>query len=165
MIILIEFIIIAVIQTNFFDYIRINGIEPNLILVFIVCFSIFGDVYYGAFIGAVGGMVQDIVMGRSLGGYTLMGMLLGLIIGISKKRFVKESLVVAMGFVFVFSILYESAMFLFFLIPSGETDFIYAFTKTILPEALYNMILAVVVFPIILETEKRIKGKNRIAKY
>ena len=42
----------------------------------------------GLAIGAIAGMVQDIVIGKGLGGFTLMGMYLGLIIGMSKKGFV-----------------------------------------------------------------------------
>ena len=77
--------IIILVQTTVLDYIKINDIKPNLILVYTVCSSILEGSTGGALIGLFAGLTQDIVAGKTLGFYAILGMYLGAISGLANK--------------------------------------------------------------------------------
>lgn len=158
------FLVAGIIQTSFFENIRIFGVEPNLFLVLVICFSILREGLKGGFIGALGGIIQDAVMGNSLGGYTLLNMLLGISISSINKRFVRENLIVPIFFVFVFSLMYETVFYFLVFYFSGQQDILYAFETIILPESLYNAAVTLIVFPLVLWIDTWMKEHIRLSR-
>lgn len=143
------FFICAIIQTNIIGYIDVLNIKPNLFIVLIASFALLNGAFEGAVIGLIAGFIQDIILGNSVGGYTLLGMYLGIAVGALNKRFVKDNLFVAIPFVFLATIVYEAVFYFFATFLFGQTDIIYAISKIIFPEALYNAIAAILFFPIV----------------
>lgn len=152
----------GIIQTSFFEHIRIFNVEPNLFLVFVICFSLLKEGLEGGFIGALGGIIEDAVVGTIIGLYTLLNTFLGISIGLVNKRFVRENLLVSIFFVFIFSFLYESIFYFVVLYFSGQQDILYAFGKIIFPEAVYNAAITIIVFPLVLWIDTWIKEHTKL---
>ena len=73
-ILFIIFILIYIIQSNFFIWFNIAGIKPNLFIVLSLFIGIFIGKYYGLSIGVVFGLLLDLFIGKRLG---INGIVLG----------------------------------------------------------------------------------------
>lgn len=158
------FLAAGIIQTSFFGYIRILNVEPNLFLVLVICFSLLKEELEGGYVGALGGIIQDAVIGTSLGFYTLLNTFLGISIGLVNKRFVRENLLVSIFFVFIFSFLYESIFYFIVFYFAGQQDILYAFERIIVPESIYNAAVTIIIFPLVLWIDTWIKGRTKLSR-
>ncbi len=158
--------IAILLQTTILEYIKINNVKPNLLLVFIVSVALLRGNIEGAVIGFFAGLTQDIVSGKVIGFYALLGMYLGLIVGSLNKRIYRDNVFVALFFTFSSSIVYETLVYFFGVFLKGNTDFLNIFTKIIFPEALYNTASAIIIFYIAVKAERRInKSQKSLRKY
>ncbi|MDP4180790.1 MAG: rod shape-determining protein MreD [Bacillota bacterium] len=157
-------LLIILLQTTLLEYIKFNSIKPNLLLVFIVSVALLRGNIEGAVTGFFAGLMQDIVSGKVIGFYALLGMYLGIAIGSVNKRLYRDNFFVALVFSFVASIVYESVVYFFGVFLKGQTDFIYSFTNIILPEAVYNMAATVIIFFIVMKIDDRIKKSNKSSR-
>jgi rod shape-determining protein MreD len=146
-------LLVIILQTTLLNYIEIFGIKANLILVFTICTALLRGGTAGAAAGFFTGLFQDILTGKALGVYALLGMYLGLLAGSINKRLYKENLIVIFFFTFSASVVYEFAIFGFGVLgpallgtSSDSTGIIYALGRVILPEAAYNSVLAVFIY-------------------
>jgi len=165
---LVKYIILSVLllvstmlQTNIVGNIEIFGVEPNLFIIMITGFALLNGPFEGAIVGFIAGLIQDVIIGNSVGGFALLGMYLGMIIGISNKRFVKDSLIIAVPFVFISTILYEAVFYIFSFYLKGDNNVLFAFRNIILPEALYNSVITLGLFPLIVYLEGLINEHGR----
>ena len=154
-------LISTIIQTNIIGYIRMFGITPNLFIVIITGFALLGGPVEGAAVGFAAGFIQDVIIGNAIGGYSLIGMYVGLAVGIFNKRFVKDSLFVAIPFVFLTTVVYEIIFYLFSFYWRGENEILFATKNIILPESIYNSIITIIMFPIIVLIDQWIEEHTR----
>ncbi len=154
----------AIIQAQIMGNIRLFGVQPNLAIVLIACFALACGKFDGAVVGLIAGFMQDLIMGTSVGGYTILGMYLGLAVGALNKRFVKDSIFVAISFVFLSTIAYELVLYFFALFFKGQTDILYFMKRIILPEAVYNAMVTIIVFPIILFINQWVKDHTKLSR-
>lgn len=158
------FLISSIFHTNIAGHIELFGVSPNIFVVLITCFALVGGAFKGAVAGFVAGFIYDVVVGVTVGGYTLLGMYTGLIVGAVNKRFVKDNLLVAISFVFLTTIVYQAIYYFFALFLSGQTAVLYAFQKIILPEAVYNSASTILVFPIVLILERWLNEHEKVTR-
>lgn len=151
-------------QVTLLNSIKIFGVTPNLIIILIVSISLLEGRIHGSTVGFFTGLCLDAVIGLSLGFQALIGMLLGLLLGNVNKRFFKENIFVMAVCTFVSTILYESSIAFSSYIYGVEIDFLPKFENIILPEAIINSIIGILLFSVIVRVNRRIlayEGKNR----
>jgi rod shape-determining protein MreD len=148
-------ILIVVLQNTLLQYIEILHVKPNLILVVVVSFALLYGNIQGAIAGFILGLCQDITSGSVIGFYALLGLYLGLVVGIVNKRLYRENFIVIIFFTFISTIAYEALVYLLnewgvHMFSSVETrvSLLYAAKNNILPEAVYNCIVAVPIYVI-----------------
>lgn len=103
--------------------------------------------------------------GPVLGFYALLGMYTGIAAGSLSRRIYRENVLVVVFFTFVYSIAYESVVFIINNIMSGDIGFTFAFTKVILPEAIYNCAVSVLMFPLLVSAGKWFDAARSARKY
>jgi rod shape-determining protein MreD len=151
-------------QVTLLNSIKIFGVTPNLIVILIVSISLLEGRIHGATVGFFAGLCLDAVIGLSLGFQALIGMLLGLLLGNINKRFFKENIFVMAICTFISSILYESSIAFSSYIYGVEVDFLPKFQNVILPEAIINSVIGILLFWLIVRINRRLlvyEGKNR----
>jgi rod shape-determining protein MreD len=136
-------------QTTLLHYARVRGIIPNLLLVLTIVTALVRNSAEGGAVGFFSGLCIDMQFGSVLGFYALLGMYAGVAAGSVSKRIYRENVLVAVPFTFIYSIAYESVVFIINNIMSGDISFAFAFTKVILPEAVYNSAVSVLLFPLL----------------
>ncbi len=159
-------LLILTIQTTLLDYIAIYGVKPNILIVFvIVCALLRGDAE-GSAVGFFAGLALDLMSGGLIGFYALLGYLLGVLSGSVNKRMFRDNILVVLFFTFVYSIAYETIVYILNNIMSGEMNLIYPFTRIILPEALYNCVSAIPVYGLLISADRRFsKTGKKIRQY
>lgn len=158
-------LIIIIIQTTVLDYFKIKGIKPNMIFTYTVCTSILEGSTPGAVIGLAAGMALDIVSGKVLGFYSLLGMYAGIIAGLASRKLYKDNILVVTTFTFFITFIYETVA----LLCTGFSGFSVAkllsiFRTVILPTALYNSALSIIMHLLLLKTVEKLNLKASTKK-
>ena len=153
-----------VLQSTVLQYIEVWNIKPNLLIMLIIYFALIRGSVEGGIIGLAGGILMDILAGKVFGIHSLLGLYIGVFTGIFNKRFFKESYFVGLLFIAIFTFVYE---FLFYLINYfiwGETRIIFVLQRIIIPEVIYNCILAVPVYYFVIKVNHWIKNKKKASR-
>lgn len=87
---IISFFVIYFLQSNFFTWFTIAGIQPNLFVIFILFIGLFAGKKLGLIFGILLGFYIDIVIGRRVGITAIILGLIGLIGEILDKNFSKK---------------------------------------------------------------------------
>ena len=165
---------IAVIQSTVLDYVKIYNVKPNLLVIFIISYALLNGNMAGAAVGFVAGMCQDIIAGKMLGFYSLLGMYLGLIVGSLNRRLYRENVLVAVFFTLVSTFAYESAVYLayewgaYFLneLPKNRIDVLFALRNIILPEAAYNSLVSIFLYALVIKLNRKFENSGKaLRKY
>ncbi|MDP4093343.1 MAG: rod shape-determining protein MreD [Bacillota bacterium] len=166
--------IIVVLQTTVLHYIKIFGITPNIMVVVVIGIALLFGNTQGAIAGFILGFCQDITFGKMLGFYALAGLYLGLVVGIVNKRLYRENILVIIFFTFISTIVYELSVYLvhewgmhlFSPENSNNLDILYAVRNITLPEAIYNSIISVPIYALMIRINDRFENANKsIRKY
>lgn len=139
-------------QSVLSSHLAIAGVAPDLVLVVVLTFGLLFGWEVGLGAGVLGGLLIDMNAGRIIGLHVLSLGTVGLAIGLAEGRVFKDNLLLAPLAGFVGTAISKSiAMICLWLlgwyVTPAET-----FRSAILPGALYNMVLATLVY-------------NRVYKY
>lgn len=162
---------IILLQSTVLDYIEIYNVKPNLIIIFVVSVALLRGNVEGAVIGFTSGLMQDMLSGKVLGFYSLLGLYLGLIIGSVNKRLYRENLFVILFFTFMSTAFYEFTVFILgSVLPSllgpvrTQVEFIYPLRNVILPEAIYNSIVSIFIYIFVIKMNDRFDEVDKSAR-
>lgn len=147
---------VCLLQSTLTDYVEIMGVRPNLLIVAAIAVALCRNDMESAFMGLAFGLGLDILIGRALGWYAICLFLVCFCIGMVNPKLYKDNFLVPMFFVF-FSTLAVQLMYYFinnFLM--GYQDLIFVTTRLILPESLYNAVLVIPVYPLIVRIYKKL---------
>jgi len=153
--------ITIIIQTTLLNYISIYNIKPNLILIFIICIALIKGGLEGAFVGLIAGLLQDILSGSSIGPNALLGFLVGFSLGGFNKRFYKDNIFACAIITFIISIIYESIFVLPYIPINDYATIISVFKSDILVEAIYNVVMCLPIYILILKINNKIDYKEK----
>ncbi|MCX7923841.1 MAG: rod shape-determining protein MreD [Clostridia bacterium] len=151
---------IILMQSTVFEYVRIYNVKPNLFIVFIVSIALLRGNVEGAVVGFFAGLSQDIMSGKLLGFYSLLGLYLGLLLGSVNKRLYRENILVVIFFTFISTVAYEVVVCVFGLLFITEVDIVYAMKNIILLEALYNCLAAIFIYIIAVKLNHKFEAAN-----
>lgn len=163
------FLIVYILQANFFSWFTIAGVKPNLFIIFILLIGLFAGRKIGVVFGIVLGICLDLLIGRTIG---ISGILLGIVGFLGEyfdKNFSKESRFTIMLMVMGCTFLYEIVAYIYYVFRLGIQFELYSFLRILLIEVLYNAIILIIIYPIIQKTgyaiENTFKVKNILTRY
>lgn len=133
---LILFILFTILQTTFCHFISIRGIEPNLILLFILYVSLKEGGLVGVYTGFGAGLCFDVYSPQILGAGALAKSVVGYLTGFMDERTLKIDDKYKIGIVFLAALLHD--ILVYSAVHSLADAFNTAFLPLILPTALYT---------------------------
>lgn len=157
-------VILIVIQSTLLQYVRIYNVKPNLLLVFVVSVALLRGNVEGSVVGFFAGFSLDMLFGKLLGFYALLGLYLGLAVGSVNKRLYRENYLVVIFFTFLSTVLYEGTVYLLNSIMDRGMDLIYPLTRYILPEAAFNCAVSVFIYALVIRMNNRFDEISKAAK-
>lgn len=135
-----------ILQATIFDFIRIFGVKPDLVLIIVACYGFIHGSREGAFLGFLGGLLTDFITGHYIGLNALSKMAVGYMVGIGETSLYKENLLIATGAVFVGTLVGQGVYYLLLLIIGINISPGAALWQVILPVAVYNTILTPLIY-------------------
>ena len=156
-------------QSNFFNWYNIAGIQPNLFIILILTIGLYLGEKYGFSLGIILGLLLDLFIGKRIGLNAIMLGIAGLIGGILDRSFSKESRITFMIMTIAVTVLCEVINFTLQIILLGAEPVFMQCMKIIMIESIYNAILIIILYPLIQKmgnkTEEICREKKSLMKY
>ncbi len=158
--------LIFVFQSTLCEYIKIAGVKPNIMLIFVVSAAFLKGSGSGLLIGIIMGLLHDCYFGQTIGSNLFLYGAIGFIVGCLTDNFNKDNIVAPVIFTFVATLVYNFGVYLFNIILKGYTSFNIYIVWNVLPELIYNTILAFAVYFVLYSINNysvsgRIRRKHR----
>lgn len=128
-------------------FFAIKNIYPSVLFVFIVCYSIINGYTEGVIIGVITGALQDIYFPGVIGINMLINMLICLIAAKIGKEIFKEKAIIPIFSTFLLSLIKSITVFVMFILIKSSNNFM----NLIIYKAIYEMIIALLLYKIILK--------------
>lgn len=151
--------VLFVFQTTLSRYIDICGIAPNLVFVYILCYSMYNFPVRSAVLCVVAGLITDVYSMDYVGLNALLYMYTGLAISGFASSLIKKNIwAVALGVLLVSALYHGVILAINYALP-GHSEFAYPFVRFALPTAVYDAIasLAMAIWARFL-SEDKIRG-------
>lgn len=165
----VAFILIYILQSTFFNSFTIAGIKPNIIVIYTLFVGLFAGRNIGTIMGLIFGTYVDIIIGKTVGISSIMLGIVGYLGGYFDKNFSKESRITIIIMVIGSTILYEVGRYIFNILNIGVTPEINVFSKILLVEVIFNVLITIIVYPLFQKIgyriEDNIKGRNILTRY
>lgn len=166
---IISFLIVYFLQSNFFSWFTIAGVKPNLFIILVLFVSLFAGMKIGIPFGVLTGLFLDIIIGKNIGIYAIMLGLTGIIGGYFDKNFSKDSRITIMLMVIGSTCVFEIGSYILQVIELSIHVEIMPFVITLLIEVIYNTILTIILYPMIqtlgYKIEDIFKGQKILTRY
>ena len=143
------FFIIYFLQANFFSWFNIAGIKPNLIILLMLVIGLFIGKKVGIIFAIITGILLDLLGGKIIGITSIMFIIIVILSDIYDKNFSKDSKIAIMLMVISTTTIYEVGVYMLNIIKTSSNIEIFAFTKILVVEIIFNAILTIILYPII----------------
>lgn len=134
-------VISLLLQLTVFNFIKVAGVKPDLILVFVIFNALLNGSRDGAVFGLVGGLLQDLITGQFIGLNAISKALTGFLFGLMGKKLYKENIIIPIISLFLGSIFCDFVIYILGYFISLNTSLLMVFKGKILPAAIYNACL------------------------
>lgn len=146
--------------TTVFQSLELAGVAPNLMLILTVCYAYMRGRTSGLFIGFFCGLISDMVFGEVIGLYAFALMTIGFFCGYCQKNYFTDNGILPCVLVGISDLLYGIYYYVTDFLIRGRLNFGFYFINRILPEMIYTMLAAIVVFHL-LNTFERLLSEKR----
>lgn len=136
-------------QINVLNEFELFGAKPNIAIVVIVGIALLSGKIPGMLTGMAYGLIYDVTFGKAMGVYTMIYALAGFLLGRYSNGFSKENRLSVIYMVGIITAMVEVIIYLIFIILYGYTFEIFAPLLLIIKEAVYNMILARIIYSLL----------------
>ena len=150
-------IVCFLLQCSVFKKLSFADISPNLLIVVASAFGFMRGKKEGLFVGFFCGLIMDLMSGSVLGFYALLYMYIGFVNGFFKKIFFPDDIKLPIGLIAVSDFCCGLVIYFVMFWFRGRFAFGYYLLHIILPELVYTMIVAIVLYFILLKINQRLE--------
>ncbi|KUK31358.1 MAG: Rod shape-determining protein [Thermoanaerobacterales bacterium 50_218] len=140
------FLLSLLLQTTILPFLKIGGVMPDLLLIFLIFLALFRGSSKGGIAGFFVGLLEDLLVGRCLGSRALSGFLTCYVAGVFEGKVYKENPLVPFSFAFLGSVFYQ---LVFFVVQgfAGVSFFsFWPFVRYAVLQGLLNGVIGVLLF-------------------
>jgi rod shape-determining protein MreD len=128
---------------------QIGGVQPDLVLILVIAWTILRDLEEGLTWALIGGVSLDLISGAPFGVFSLALVVAALAANLSHGRIFGSNIVVPLGFTFPLSVLFNVLVLLFLSLLGRPVIWTDVFSNVLLSVALFNTAIMLVVFPVL----------------
>lgn len=166
---IIVFLLIYFLQVNIFSSFTIAGVKPNLFVIYVLFIGLFANQFVGISLGVIFGIILDLLYGKTIGVSAVMLCVIGYLGSYFDKNFSKENKLTIIFMVAGSTLIYElGTYFLNSIILEFTREYLY-FIKIVVLEIIYNVLLAIILYPLIqkvgYEIDRNFKKNNILTRY
>ncbi|MBR6384042.1 MAG: rod shape-determining protein MreD [Lachnospiraceae bacterium] len=154
-------LIFFVLQTTVFPMLKISSIIPNILIILVSCSGFMQGDREGMFVGFACGLLLDVCSFDIFGFYTILFMLIGYLNGLLHNFFYLKDLKIPAIMIISSDLVCCFATYFFLFLLRSRFDFGFYFLNIILPEVVYTVLVAVIIYPLLWVIEAYVfKKKN-----
>ena len=142
----IEIIICFVLQSSLYQFISLANVMPNLLLILIVSTAYMRGRTTGMVLGFFCGLLLDIEYGSLIGLYALLMMIIGYVAGFANRIYSRDDYTLPLLFIAAADFAYQFLYYILEFLIRGRLDFPYYLREIILPEVIYTVAAAVILY-------------------
>ncbi len=147
-----------ILQCTLFKVLSLGGVSPNLLIILTAFFGFMCGKEEGMYAGFFAGLLMDVLYGNGIIGlYALIFVWIGYICGAFSRLFFPEDVVLPIFLTTAGDLLYGFISFLFLFLLRSRLDFFWYLLHIILPEAVYTMIMTMILFKPVLFIEQALE--------
>lgn len=151
----------AAIQATWLANINLPGmVKPDLIFVMVISYGLLRGPDEGTLFGLIAGFFLDLLSGGVIGIGALIKMVAGFSAGLMEKVIFKDNLLIPAIAAFFGTIIFELLNLLMHLSFKSHFNFGYTLLYSILPLAVYNTLVAPVIYHFLLKLEHFLLERN-----
>ena len=139
-------IILYLVQTTIFNKITIAGIKPNVVIILLVLIGYKYGKIHGMMMGFFMGLFLDLTESDYIGYYAVIYLTIGYLLGFSNKLYNDDSTLIPLGLVGMSDIVLNFLIFITGFLLRNRLDLPYYIMRIILPEAIYTIIVSVLLY-------------------
>lgn len=144
-------ILLVIIEHAFAWRFTILGVVPDIVFVYLVCFSLIRNEVESIVIALFTGIIKDSFFPGFFGINTLVYILIAYLVGLLQKRIFRDSIIVLVFVNFGATYLKGLINFAFFYLLSYKYDFAkFAFDINLI-ESLYNSFISILIYKLVLK--------------
>ena len=156
------FIIVCfVLQCSVFDSLSFAGIIPNLMIILTASFGFMRGEKEGLIIGFFCGLLSDVFFWKLFGVLCPDSHVYRLFERKFSRIFYPEDIKLPMALIVVSDLSYGIVCYVLMFLLRGRFHFWYYFTRVILPEALYTIVVTLFLYPVILKVNEKLEAIER----
>jgi len=137
-------------------------VRPSLVLLLVVSWSIVRGGIEGALWGFIGGLALDLLSGGPWGVSTLALTIVGLLTGLAEVNLSRGNLLFPTAMTFGASLLYDLIVLAMLSLAGWQMTLLDTLLGTILPTAILNVLLSLVVFPLVVGLNRLVGGGRQL---
>ena len=142
------FAVMILVQFFASDSMQIFGVAPNLLLTFVIIYSVNTEIYKAAIEGCVCGLFLDAMGVWAIGYNALLVMYIAALVASFSGKFFYENKLAIIITVFALSFLFEFVKVAVSNALFGDLPVFYVTGRYILPECIYNSIASLLLVPL-----------------
>ena len=146
LLILISFIL----QCTVFRALAVQGIVPNVLIILTACSGFMQGDRYGVFVGFFCGLLMDLFFFEIIGFYSLLYIYIGYMNGLFHNIFYPDDIKLPLIMITLSDLLYSMVVYVLLFLLRSRFDFGYYLLNIILPELVYTILVAVIIYPLLL---------------
>jgi rod shape-determining protein MreD len=153
-------VVLYLLQSSFFIHLELAGVVPNLLIILTATAGIVSGSREGCIIGFFCGLLMDLTGGGIVGMYALGYLIAGYLAGIVNRFFYKEDITFPILLVAGTDFFYGLYMYFFGFLTRGRMEFGFYLLHIILPEVVYTVILALILYRPVMHIVQRQSSKG-----
>lgn len=169
LLLMIIFLILYLLQSNFFSWFNLAGVMPNLFVIFVLIIGLFSGEERGIAFGIIFGISLDFFIGKNVGVSGIMLGIIGFLGGYLNRNFSKDSRVTMIIMIILSTLFYEIGSYLFNYFMNDASIQIGLLIKLLIIESFYNTVITIILYPLIVKSgyqlEKIFKENRILTRY
>lgn len=154
-------IVFFLLESTVFPNFSFGNITPNLMIVITSSFGFMRGKKEGMVVGFISGLLIDIMFGDLIGFYALIYTVLGYANGFFKKIFYDDDIKLPLILIGASDLIYGHIVYIFMFIMRSRFAYFYYLRNIILPEFIYTILVTLILYQIILHTNKKLEAEEK----
>ncbi len=148
-------------QVTLGSVIEIGGIKPNLLIILPVLFGFLHGKNEGMFVGFFAGFMYDIFFSGLFGFSSLVFVYIGYFSGVFYQKYEETEMLIPLGLLLAGNFSFGFLSYIGNFLLHNRLNVMYYISRFILPEVVYTLIIAVVLYKPVAFLNKKLEPRNK----
>lgn len=138
--------LIVILQTTVFQLLRIGGVMPNIMLIWLVISIVMFGRFSGIKTAIYAGLFTDMLIGKGLGVYLLIYLAIASMIALLEEKIFKDNYITPIVLIIATTTIFHVFFFVIDYFATGDINLVRWLVGIVMPEIIYNLVIGVLAY-------------------